>query len=558
VSVFAKYGRKFVDAAVDGSLNAVRRIGRECINSLGEGTHPQGSAYNATTAKESGVDQFLVVGGTEDTEFAAPRPSLLEDAVLICDVRLVSGQTTIALTDIALDRRQTMVPNELRHTASALDASTGTDLLHAVDKYATVTGSPLELTFSVSDGRGFVDDGNAGTFGLSFGQKSYRRYDFSSNYNGSLTIPAATPESSLHRRDAIAVDFNGAVRVIKGTPHTWPANVPPPSIPTGWAPLMEVLALPGTTDTSTWPMVRRGFRRAPFPFTELTGVLQGCKLNWLWPGLAVTPSLYVSSDVNKILFNGELVEFNNHGMDAALPSLPRFPVSQDPLHSPFAAAAGLQHNPYYIYACRKQFRVTASLEGTVPSEATNVDIIESLAFHNPNTGHPQGPLSGQHGPIAPEDAILIGVGWVQAGTTNRVAVTLGPGDWFSPNNWTNTFGSLMPGLTILSNTQATYYMPSAPIGCTAVRCMIEEPGDTRGVNYLNIFEANHSTAFVRRLIVRNNGSNLTDGFYTCTEVELPLNSSQQLTFSAVGDGNWTVRPVAFQVPIRRVAGNGLF
>jgi hypothetical protein len=169
--------------------------------------------------------------------------------------------------------------------------------------------------------------------------------------------------------------------------------------------------------------VRRSFRRLPYPLSTMTGIVEGCRLQWDWAPGATTSTCFVRSLRNKISFAGEVVEFD--GGDNSTPAR-ALTTLQDTGANPFASAAGDTSRPYFIYACRNQFWANPPTYGPVV-------LVESTVIPDSSTGHPLSALGGPRGVVPSEDAILIGMGWVRAETTDRVPVTQSEDGWFAAN-----------------------------------------------------------------------------------------------------------------------------
>lgn len=460
VSVFAKYGRKYSDAATDGSSNAVRKTVTECINSLGDSSHPDG-AYDATVCKEAGVDKFYITVGAELPIGTAVRPILETEGVLIVDVHLVNGQGTIATGDLFFDRRQKLIPMGARlgmldadlYAQAASSAQSGLLADHGV--YTSET----DLTLQVDGVRGFVLD-PVNTGGL-----EGRDYRYFEQGYGTTPIKVPPPDASLPRLDLVYMTHEGEVRVTPGTAATVPIR---PLTPSFTVPLSVVKAMPGTTNTSTWPIVRASSKRLPFPWSEMTGIISGCRLKWVWKAadLNASPAVYAENADNLLVMNGQSVRFTG-GLDTAATPVPYFPAQQDGFLNPFASASP-SNKAYYIYACRKQFATSATTVLFKPS--TDVLLVESLTAPDAN-GRPALALVGPSGEsIAIQDSLVIGVGWVVANTVSRMPVQQS-GNWFTPlvestPNWTPV-GAFNPLAT------HTLILPGAPQAIvTNVRCRL--------------------------------------------------------------------------------------
>lgn len=444
VSLFAKGGRKYTDAATDGSGNNVRATAVECLNALGDSTHPLGAAYDATAAKEAGVDLLYIVAGTEDALGRAVRPTLVDDGVLLADVHLVFGQTALVTRDIHVDRRQDYLGSRLRMDGLSRDLYRAADNsdLPGPTSYTQIQGdSGLDL--AVYSGRGYVHQHTTtSTFDT---DPPYVRYVFppsGSGGSGIQRVPAVAPHASLPRQDLLVVNTLNELRLLPGTPAAIPV---PPAVPSNNLALAEVRAMPGTTDTSTWPWVRSSFRLLPFPFSTSNGILDGCSLRWTHNGSSF--DCYLESPRNRIVFEGQVVEFAG-GLDTF--GAPYLLTTQDQAANPLSGSS-VDIGVYYIYACRNSFYFDAVRGFTSP-----VILVESLQTPNDVTGNASVSLQGPRGTIPTTDTMLIGVGWSipSSGIRSPVQVC---GDWFTPLR-PMVPNNLTPGVL-----NATVSMGGAPV-----------------------------------------------------------------------------------------------
>ncbi len=457
VSLFIKGGRKYTDSATDGSGNNVRATAVECLNALGDSVHPLGAAYDPVVAKEAGVDLLYVVVGTEDALGKAARPALIFDGVLLADVHLTYGQSTLGVHDIHVDRRQLYIGNRLRMDGLSRDlyrAGDDTDLAGPT-AHTHVSGSS-NLALVAYSGRGYVHQRT--TISTADTDPTYVRYSFPAAGTGgrnSQWVPVVAPDASLPRQDLLVVTLENEMRVIAGTPA---ANPIPPATPNNMLALAEVRAMPGTTDTSTWPWVRASFRLLPYPLSTESGIVQGCRLSWLsFEGTGLpSATTIVGSSKNKIAFQGRVVEFDG-GLDTD--GFPKQATIADTLATPNASSSS-NNVCYFIYCCRNQFTYKATTGFTSP-----VALIESLIAPNA-TGHPVADLGGPRGAIPAGDALVIGIGWMEAGSNRRLPV------WQRPDGWFESNGSNFQVVNVGASSYGL--MPSAPntILVRAVRAVV--------------------------------------------------------------------------------------
>jgi hypothetical protein len=421
VSVFARYGRKWSDAATDGDGHSVRKTVTDVLNALGEGTHGS-TAYDATAAKEAGIDKFYVAVGAENGIGLASRPSLIDDGVLIADVRLVQGQSAITTNDIYKDRRQEL-PSFDRERRSRYEELVGglyrTGVLHESYVSGTVDG----LFVNVNNGRGWVYSDING----------HQAYDL----NNIIQRVAVDPPVA-NRHDHIIVDPERYIRVLKGSISIG-GTLHPPAAPAGSVVLAEIRAIAGTSDTSTWPIANRRTRLAPYPLSRSSGVLEGCRLAWgSWPVGVVQPAdnamCWIKSKKNKVLINGEVTEFDGGPNVSLGVGYQKSVTTPDQNADPFASAADGYGRPYFIYFCRN---VIAS---NVP-DASPVLILESTTPPDEYSGQPTAALRSSWNVTQPADALCIGMGWVRANFTHRAFVSASDDGWFYPQFNTGTMAA---------------------------------------------------------------------------------------------------------------------
>ncbi len=453
ISIFALGGRKFSEAATDGNGDSVRKLSTECLNELGDSEHPAG-AYDGVAALEAGVDRFYVVAGTEAAIGSALRPSLLEEGVLIADLHLVNGQTTLTTKDILVDRRQVLNPLWLQVDQSNRDLYyTAGGPGYGVTAESTQIIGTASLHIQVQGGRGYTYHPP----GSPPHDRNYIRWGFDNLTVHNVPVKA----SSGGRQDLLVVDYNNQLRVLLGTEGS---NVPPVATG-GQVALAEIQALPSTSVTTGWPIVRRSFRRLPYPYSTMTGIIEGCRLQWTWQALSESADIMLRSTKNKIAFDGEVVEFSGGYQDDGVTPV-YSSVWQDTSADPFSSFAGSLNRPYFIYACRNQFYYAGFEYGPVV-------LVESMNGPNSSTGHPLVDLGGPRGTIPLTDAVLIGVGWVRAGTGQRMPVTMSDDGWF-----TIGIETIVPAISGPGNV----LLPGAPVTSLCDLARVRVQADTSAVS----------------------------------------------------------------------------
>lgn len=207
------------------------------------------------------------------------------------------------------------------------------------------------------------------------------------------------------------------IAIVAGTPSGGPVA---PAVPAGAIPLFEVYVPSAAVNANNLSPIQRCWRRAPFPWSTMSGVMTGCHLRWdlsIDVNAGGTSTVTLVGANHRVLIDGELVDF---------PTLAQVAVAQDAgASSPFAAAAGGSDKPYYFYLVggRHAPQGTWTGLGMVP-----VTIIESLTPPDPdNYGRPTAPLTTPLRGAAPIEAcVYIGLGFVLATTTRRRGCIMGP------------------------------------------------------------------------------------------------------------------------------------
>jgi len=194
--------------------------------------------------------------------------------------------------------------------------------------------------------------------------------------------------------------------VIAGTPGATPS---PPSPGAGQFALYEVWIPAAAADSTTFVPIQRMFRRAPFPWSTMSGIVTGCHLQWdLTADVSTTSSALTFTGINRVVIDGEEIDFSN-----VLP----IPVVQDSGNNPFGVAAGASDKPYYIYLCGGRHAPQGSF---VSPFFSPVCVVESLSPPVlDSNSRPNASLTGPRGTIPPEAAVYIGLGFVVATTTRR-------------------------------------------------------------------------------------------------------------------------------------------
>lgn len=206
------------------------------------------------------------------------------------------------------------------------------------------------------------------------------------------------------------------IAVVAGTPGGSPV---PPAVPAGAVALFEVWVPTGAADATTFGVIPRLSRRAPFPWSTVSRIVSGLYLQWdRTVNPATTPStvsIGFFGARHRILIDGELID------TMAVPT-----VTQDAgANNPFASAAPSTNDAtYYYYAVGGRHCPQGSYDsthGTGNAGGCPIAIVESLIAPNPSTGQPLTAITGPRGATTIAGAVYIGLGFVVANTTFRRA-----------------------------------------------------------------------------------------------------------------------------------------
>ena len=228
-----------------------------------------------------------------------------------------------------------------------------------------------------------------------------------------LVDPAARTVASQNVNKTL--NPQATVTVVAGTPGASPV---PPAAPAGSFALFEVYVPAGAADATAFGVVARMQRRAPFPWSTLSGIVSGFVPQW---DLTVNPATTASTlsfgalDDCRVVIDGEMLE--TLGANLA--------VYQDAgSNNPFASAApAAWHKPYYLYAVGG--RHAPQLGGAFFSSP--VVIVESLVAPFLTTGRPTAAITTPRGTTTQTGAVYIGIGFVAAGSTRRLPCVMDAG-----------------------------------------------------------------------------------------------------------------------------------
>lgn len=227
-----------------------------------------------------------------------------------------------------------------------------------------------------------------------------------------------------------------AISVVTGTPASSPL---PPAVPSGKLALFEVLVPAAAPSAATFSAVPRIFRRAPFPWSTMSGVLTGCRLIWDLTVDVTSASAGVSlvGPLNQVVIDGEIIDGS---------ALTGVPVAQDAGgNNPFASAAGASDQPYYFYVVGGRHAPQASnvLGGITPIAVVESLVPPSLANHF----KPSSAITTPRGTTTIDGAVYVGIGFVAAGTTRRKPCSM-------TDDMTYIVGTDQPGRLSITKTGA--------------------------------------------------------------------------------------------------------
>lgn len=200
--------------------------------------------------------------------------------------------------------------------------------------------------------------------------------------------------------------------VAAGTPGATPAV---PAIPAHSIPLFYVWVVASAPTAATFGVCRAAWRRAPYPFAAMTGVIEGMGALWDQATTFAAVCPFIVRGFHRIVIDGELMEFYAN-MDSTVGGM-----AVDTGNNPFAVAAPATFNkPYYIYAVGGRNNPKPSFN-TADGFLSPVTIVESLVPPDTRTGKPSANMTVGGTTITPAGAVYIGLGFVAMNTTNRAA-----------------------------------------------------------------------------------------------------------------------------------------
>lgn len=199
--------------------------------------------------------------------------------------------------------------------------------------------------------------------------------------------------------------------VAAGTPASSPV---PPALAADRLPLFYVYVPAAAASAANFASCRASWRRAPYPFSAMSGVISGMGLKWdLSADPAAASAGMIAKGFHRIVIDGEVMEFVAN-LDSTAGG-----VVQDSVNNPFGSAAAATWNrPYYIYAVggrHNPFPSYNSSDGIL----SPVTLVESLSPPIVATGKPSVALTTAAG-VVTEGAVYVGLGFVVRNTTFRL------------------------------------------------------------------------------------------------------------------------------------------
>lgn len=215
---------------------------------------------------------------------------------------------------------------------------------------------------------------------------------------------------------------NPATSVLVQTGVAAPIPVPP-VIPAGSVALFDIYVPPSAASASIFanPLLRLN-RRAPFPWSSMTGVIAGMQLQWDQQANPASASAVMSIPLaaHKIVIDGEVISWGGSFLTGQN-------IQADSTASPFASPApSTNAKVYYIYAVGGRSLPRASNWNILDATFNPVILVESMQAPNPGTAVPGGSLTVliNGTPTSVSKACLIGVGYIAQNTSFRLACVM--------------------------------------------------------------------------------------------------------------------------------------
>lgn len=354
-----------------------------------------------------------------------PGSDIPQDLVDEVDAASVAPGFETSLDWVAYFARMRSLNDALGGAARKFDGPSNptawNDLLTSVGD--PVSGLEQLPTFAAASGFDVtVGAGNGNVFtsvGIGAGESTFRRV-----YWASQNLTHANPDPTNPRYDAITVTpaafgTPSTLAVVTGTPATLPIA---PSVAAGTFVLFYVYVGAAVADSTHFRACRGLGRRVGYPWSGVSGILEGCELSWDYTAdPSTTPAdVYVGAGdqtgsnvtVNRILIDGELIEWVGR-LSNTLNN-----VVSDSTADPFATPASASNDrPYYFYAVGGRHNPLPSNSGT--GFLNPITVCESTVVPNPKTGKPTGNLTVNGVTVTPDGALYIGLGFVVLNTSRR-------------------------------------------------------------------------------------------------------------------------------------------
>ena len=242
----------------------------------------------------------------------------------------------------------------------------------------------------------------------------------------STSVTRAITSASLFK----TTDPVATISIVTGVAAAVPSV---PAIPAGALPLFYVYVPSGAATAARFGVSRASWRRSVYPFASTSGVVSGCGCTWdLAADPAASSSAIRMKGLKRVVIDGEVMEFEAN-LDSTVG------VVVDTANNPFGAAApATWHTPYYLYLVGGRHNPMPSFNSADEaivngSGMSPVTLVESLTAPDVATRRPSANLTVNGQTVTPAGAVYVGLGFVAANTTRRLACII---DGRSPTSGT--------------------------------------------------------------------------------------------------------------------------
>jgi hypothetical protein len=350
---------------------------------------------------------------------------------------------------------------------------------------------------------------------------------------------------------------SGTIGVVVGTPAATPLPPLAVALPTNAIPLFDVYMPTTSTDSTSFLVTRRCWRRVEFSGASQHGIAKGCVPTWAYAAEATgaPPLLYTCVPaspstlvVNQPVIDGELLTFAL--ANAAITFAP------DTNNSPGATAPAGNDMPTYLYLCGGRHWPW--------SHGVPVQGVESLT--PPDVmGYPSAALAiaagGGSSTIPRNAALFIGVAFRVAGSTRSKSLFY-EGDWVRPQSYVSDATCSICGFyaapITVSGTAATVTLalPGIPATTTALEIQADElPGGATPTNPYVV----RSCVGGPMVIVFNATTGITVQQSARVKIALPANAgspahpSLEYIVPQSGGGSFNIRATAYNMNVPRLS-----